>query len=211
MSRYSRFPRARVAGALAECGEKQARRRRPDPVGLRGDRQIQDLQDEVVAVARQYNIRLMGPNIYGFYDTPKNLCATFCTPYDVKGKVALSSQSGGVGMAIVGFSRSAKMGVSAIVGLGNKSDIDEDDLLTFFEQDDATQAIAMHFEDLKDGRTFAKPPPGFRKKSPSSRSRRAAPRWARAPRAPIPRRWRATTGYKRTCSGKAAWCGPQPE
>ncbi len=47
------------------------------------------------------------------------------------------------------------MGVSAIVGLGNKSDIDEDDLLTFFEQDDHTQAIAMHFEDLKDGRAFA--------------------------------------------------------
>ena len=58
-------------------------------------------------------------------------------------------------MAIVGFSRSAKMGVSAIVGLGNKSDIDEDDLLTFFEQDDNTQVIAMHVEDLKDGRSFA--------------------------------------------------------
>ena len=71
----------------------------------------------------------MGPNIYGFYYTPKNLCATFCTAYDVKGKAALSSQSGGIGMAIIGFSRSAKMGVSAIVGLGNKSDIDEDDLL----------------------------------------------------------------------------------
>ena len=58
-------------------------------------------------------------------------------------------------MAIVGFSRSAKMGVSAIVGLGNKSDIDEDDLLTFFEQDPNTQVIAMHVEDLKDGRAFA--------------------------------------------------------
>src|SRR5208282_2789640 len=75
----------------------------------------------------------MGPNIYGFYYTPEHLCATFCTAYDVQGKVALSSQSGGVGMAIVGFSRSAKMGVSAIVGLGNKSDLDEDDLLTFVE------------------------------------------------------------------------------
>jgi acyl-CoA synthetase (NDP forming) len=45
--------------------------------------------------------------------------------------------------------------VSAIVGLGNKSDLDEDDLLTFFEQDDNTQVIAMHVEDLKDGRSFA--------------------------------------------------------
>src|SRR5204863_451474 len=107
------------------------------------------------SVARKYDIRLMGPNIYGFYYTPKNLCATFCTAYDFKGVTALSSQSGGIGMAIIGFSRSAKMGVSAIVGLGNKSDIDEDDLLTFFEQDDNTQIIAQHCEDLKDGRAFA--------------------------------------------------------
>jgi acyl-CoA synthetase (NDP forming) len=96
----------------------------------------------------------MGPNIYGYYYTPEHLCATFCTPYDVQGQVALSSQSGGIGMAILGFSRSTRMGVSAIVGLGNKSDIDEDDLLTFFEQDDNTQCIALHMEDLKDGRAF---------------------------------------------------------
>jgi acyl-CoA synthetase (NDP forming) len=44
--------------------------------------------------------------------------------------------------------------VSAIVGLGNKADIDEDDLLTFFEQDDATNCVALHMEDLKDGRAF---------------------------------------------------------
>jgi acyl-CoA synthetase (NDP forming) len=58
------------------------------------------------------------------------------------------------------------MGVSAIVGLGNKSDIDEDDLLTFFEQDDATQAIAMHMEDLKDGRSFADVAKRVSKKKP---------------------------------------------
>src|SRR5262245_62687473 len=115
----------------------------------------QPLQDELLATAREHNIRIMGPNIYGFYYTPENLCATFCTAFDVKGKAALSSQSGGVGMSIIGFSRSTKMGVSAIVGLGNKSDLDEDDLLTFFEQDPNTQAIAMHCEDLKDGRAFA--------------------------------------------------------
>ncbi len=148
------IPARAVAGALAECGEKQIPGAVLIPSGF-AETGNQDLQDEIVKVARQYNVRLMGPNIYGFYYTPKNLCATFCTPYDVKGKVALSLQSGGVGMAIVGFSRSTRMGVSAIVGLGNKSDIDEDDLLTFFEHDDNTQAIAMHFEDLKDGRAFA--------------------------------------------------------
>src|SRR5262245_34256173 len=108
----------------------------------------------------------MGPNIYGFYYTWANLCATFCSAYDVKGHAALSSQSGGIGMAIIGFSRSAKMGVSAIVGLGNKSDIDEDDLLAFFEQDPNTNLIAQHCEDLKDGRAFAEAARRVSKKKP---------------------------------------------
>ena len=125
-----------------------------------------ELQDQLLAVARKNNVRIMGPNIYGFYYTPSNLCATFCTPYDVKGKTALSSQSGGVGMSIIGFSRSTKMGVSAIVGLGNKSDLDEDDLLTYFEQDDNTDVIAMHAEDLKDGRSFAEVAKRVSKKKP---------------------------------------------
>ncbi len=125
-----------------------------------------ELQEELVAMARKYNVRIMGPNIYGFYYTPANLCATFCTPYDVKGKAALSSQSGGVGMSIIGFSRSTKMGVSAIVGLGNKSDLDEDDLLIYFEQDPNTDVIAMHAEDLKDGRSFAEVAERVSKKKP---------------------------------------------
>jgi acetyl coenzyme A synthetase (ADP forming)-like protein len=148
------IPARFVAQVLAEVGQRNIPGAVLIPSGF-AEVGEQALQDEVVRVARQYNVRLMGPNIYGFYYTPKNLCATFCTPYDEKGQVALSSQSGGVGMAIVGFSRSTRMGVSAIVGLGNKSDLDEDDLLTFFEQDPNTQVIAMHVEDLKDGRAFA--------------------------------------------------------
>lgn len=148
------IPAKLVAQALEEVGRKGIPGAVLIPSGFAETGNVEG-QEEIVAIARKHNIRLMGPNIYGFYYTPKNLCATFCTPYDVKGKAALSSQSGGIGMAIIGFSRSAKMGVSAIVGLGNKSDIDEDDLLTFFEQDDETEIIAQHCEDLKDGRAFA--------------------------------------------------------
>ncbi len=148
------IPARFVAQVLLEVGQKQIPGAILIPSGF-AEVGEDGLQQDVVRVAREHNVRLMGPNIYGFYYTPKHLCATFCTPYNEKGEVALSSQSGGVGMAIIGFSRSAKMGVSAIVGLGNKSDIDEDDLLTFFEQDDNTRVIAMHVEDLKDGRAFA--------------------------------------------------------
>ena len=159
------IPAKLVAGALVECGEKKIAGAVLIPSGYAETGQ-HELQAELVAIGRKYNIRLMGPNIYGFYYTPANLCATFCTAYDVKGSAALSSQSGGIGMAIIGFSRSAKMGVSAIVGLGNKSDIDEDDLLIFFEQDPNTKVIAQHCEDLKDGRAFAEVARRVSKKKP---------------------------------------------
>ncbi len=142
------------AGAMEEVGQKGIPGAVMIPSGFAEVGET-EAQDELLGVARKHGVRIMGPNIYGFYYTPSNLCATFCTPYDVKGKTALSSQSGGVGMSIIGFSRSTGMGVSAIVGLGNKSDLDEDDLLAFFEQDDNTDVVAMHAEDLKDGRSFA--------------------------------------------------------
>ena len=159
------IPAKLVAGALTECGEKKIAGAVLIPSGF-AESGEPEMQEDLVAIGRKYNIRLMGPNIYGFYYTPANLCATFCTAYDVKGSAALSSQSGGIGMAIIGFSRSAKMGVSAIVGLGNKSDIDEDDLLIFFENDPHTNVIAQHCEDLKDGRAFAEVAKRVSKKKP---------------------------------------------
>ena len=159
------IPAKFVAAALVECGEKKIPGAVLIPSGFAETGNIEG-QKEIQAIGHKYGVRLMGPNIYGFYYTWKNLCATFCTAYDVKGHAALSSQSGGIGMAIIGFSRSAKMGVSAIVGLGNKSDIDEDDLLTFFEQDDNTHIIAQHCEDLKDGRAFAEVAKRVSKKKP---------------------------------------------
>ncbi|WUJ68024.1 acetate--CoA ligase family protein [Kribbella soli] len=154
-----------VAGALEQCGKKGVAGAILIPSGF-AETGEQELQDEVVAIAREHNVRILGPNIYGYYYLPESLCATFCTPYDVRGSVALSSQSGGIGMAILGFSRSSRMGVSAIVGVGNKADIDEDDLLTFFESDDNTNLIAMHLEDLKDGRAFAETAARVSKKKP---------------------------------------------
>jgi acyl-CoA synthetase (NDP forming) len=159
------IPAKFVAQALVEVGEKKIPGAVLIPSGFAETGNVAG-QKEIQEIGHKYGVRLMGPNIYGFYYTWKNLCATFCTAYDIKGGAALSSQSGGIGMAIIGFSRSAKMGVSAIVGLGNKSDLDEDDLLTFFEQDDNTNVIAMHFEDLKDGRAFAEVAKRVSKKKP---------------------------------------------
>jgi len=112
------------------------------------------LQEELLARAREYGVRILGPNIFGVYYTPEALCATFCIPYTQRGAAAFSAQSGGVGMAIIGYTRKHKMGISAIVGVGNKSDVDEDDLIEYFGQDPNTRVIVLHAEDIKDGDAF---------------------------------------------------------
>ncbi|WTL16470.1 acetate--CoA ligase family protein [Streptomyces sp. NBC_01506] len=147
------IPAKFVATALEEVGRKNIPNAVLIPSGF-AETGEHELQQQIVTIAEENGIRLLGPNIYGYYSTWQDLCATFCTPYDVKGGVALTSQSGGIGMAILGFARTTRTGVSAIVGLGNKSDLDEDDLLTWFGEDDNTDCIAMHLEDLKDGRAF---------------------------------------------------------
>ncbi|MCA1218123.1 acetate--CoA ligase family protein [Streptomyces sp. 8L] len=147
------IPAKFVPAALEEVGRKGIPNAVLIPSGF-AETGEHELQDRIVKIAEEHGIRLLGPNIYGYYSTWQDLCATFCTPYDVKGGVALTSQSGGIGMAILGFARTTKTGVSAIVGLGNKSDLDEDDLLTWFGEDPHTECIAMHLEDLKDGRAF---------------------------------------------------------
>ncbi|WP_435864535.1 acetate--CoA ligase family protein [Streptomyces sparsogenes] len=147
------IPATFVPAALEEVGRKGIPNAVLIPSGF-AETGEHELQRRIVTIAEEHGIRLLGPNIYGYYSTWQDLCATFCTPYDVKGPVALTSQSGGIGMAILGFARTTRTGVSAIVGLGNKSDVDEDDLLTYFAEDPHTQCIAMHLEDLKDGRAF---------------------------------------------------------
>ncbi|MHA4819742.1 acetate--CoA ligase family protein [Streptomyces aculeolatus] len=147
------IPAAYVPAALEEVGRKGVPNAVLIPSGF-AETGEHELQRRITDIAAEYGVRVLGPNIYGYYSTWQDLCATFCTPYDVKGGVALTSQSGGIGMAILGFARTTRTGVSAIVGLGNKSDVDEDDLLTYFGEDDNTTCIAMHLEDLKDGRAF---------------------------------------------------------
>src|SRR3982075_1619839 len=78
------IPAKFVAQALTEVGEKKIPGAVLIPSGFAETGNVAG-QEELVAIARKYDIRLMGPNIYGFYYTHKNLCATFCTAYDVKG------------------------------------------------------------------------------------------------------------------------------
>ena len=159
------IPAKLVVDTIAKVGDRGIPTAILTPSGFAETGEVA-LQRQLIEVAGAHGVRFVGPNIYVVYHTPGQMSAASTTPYDVRGPVALASQSGGIGMAILAFGRSTKLGVSSIVGLGNKADIDEDDLLTFFEQDEATNCVALHMEDLKDGRAFVEVARRVSKKKP---------------------------------------------
>lgn len=114
-----------------------------------------DLEASVVETAKKYGIRFIGPNCQGITYTPNNLCASWPLMKS-KGNMAIISQSGTVGAAFAGWAEEDDLGVSSFVSLGNKSDIDEIDLIRYFSVDNSTSVIGIYLEGVKDGQTFMK-------------------------------------------------------
>ncbi|MPW39999.1 acetyl CoA synthetase [Thermococcus sp. 101 C5] len=112
------------------------------------------VEQQLVETAHKYGMRILGPNIFGVVYTPAKLNATFGPTDVMPGKLALISQSGALGIALMGWTILEKVGLSAVVSVGNKSDIDDADLLEYFETDENTGAILIYMEGVKDGRKF---------------------------------------------------------
>ena len=126
-----------------------------------------EMQEELLAEARKHNVRVMGPNIYGFYYTPANLCAPRSARLTTsRGRWRCRPRAAAWACPSSASAAPPGWGSRPSSGLGNKSDLDEDDLLTYFEQDDNTQVVAMHAEDLKDGRSFYEVASRVSKKKP---------------------------------------------
>jgi len=178
-NRYCRvrhFRRASSPRRLIECGEKKVVGAILISVGLCRKPANVKGQEEIQAIGQKYGIRLMGPNIYGFLLYPRPICgATFCTAYRRQGLCGPCRRNpAAIGMAIIGlFSALGQDGrLGNLSASATSPNIDEDDLLTFFEQDDNTpRYIAQHCEDLKDGqRPFAGSRPSARCRRKKSRS-----------------------------------------
>lgn len=112
-----------------------------------------DLEASVVETAKKHGIRFIGPNCQGITYTPNNLCAAWPLMKS-KGNMAIISQSGTVGAAFAGWAEEDNLGLSSFISLGNKSDIDEIDLIKYFSLDNSTNVIGIYLEGVKDGQTF---------------------------------------------------------
>jgi acetate---CoA ligase (ADP-forming) len=113
------------------------------------------LEEECLRIARQYGLRLMGPNCIGLLDTHFPIDATFLPPPGpTPGDVAFISHSGAICAAVIDWARGQGFGLSRLVSLGNQVDVTETDVLAPVAADRFTRVLALYLEGVSDGRRF---------------------------------------------------------
>lgn len=108
------------------------------------------LQDEMLAIAKQYNVRVVGPNCMGIANLDYGLNCTSLGFYP-KGPIGLISQSGNVGITVAYDAAKYDIGFSKLIFFGNQSDLSIHEFLEYFGQDENTKVIAMYVEGIKSG------------------------------------------------------------
>ncbi|MHA1973439.1 MAG: acetate--CoA ligase family protein [Candidatus Hodarchaeales archaeon] len=108
-------------------------------------------EHQIVNFAKENNMRILGPNIFGIFSAKSPVNATFGNKHIKKGSVAIVTQSGALGIAMIGKTDTEGIGLSAIVSVGNKSDIDEADLIEYLVTDEQTKVILLYIEGLRHG------------------------------------------------------------
>ncbi|MCK2217715.1 GNAT family N-acetyltransferase [Actinomadura sp. ATCC 31491] len=115
-------------------------------------------QDELARLARAYGLRVVGPNCLGIANTDRavRLNATLAATIPGRGKVGFFSQSGALGTALLQRVAQRGMGISSFVSAGNRADVSGNDLLQYWEEDDATEVILLYLESLGNPRKFTR-------------------------------------------------------
>ena len=149
-------PAPAMPQAIAECGERGIRAAILAAGGFRETGAAgAALEDECLRVARQYGIRLIGPNCIGLLDTHLPLDTTFLPPPGpTPGAVAFISHSGAICAAVIDWARGQGFGLSRLVSLGNQLDVTETDVLRAVAADPYTRVVTLYLEGVSDGRRF---------------------------------------------------------
>ncbi len=116
------------------------------------------LQAQLVEKVRGYGMRMVGPNCLGLINTDPEvrLGASFSPTYPNHGSIAMSSQSGALGIAILELATKLHLGLSCFVSVGNKADVTGNDLLQYWEEDPQTNVILLYLESFGNPRRFAR-------------------------------------------------------
>ena len=142
-----------VAEVVEECGKKGVKGLLIITSGFSevGNRA---LEEQIVAIAKRYGTRILGPNIVGYLSNSDKLNASFAPFLPLPGKAALVSQSGALLIAMDAATYTRRVGFDKLVSIGNMSDVDFADIITWLDSDDNTTCISLYIEGLKNGRSF---------------------------------------------------------
>jgi acyl-CoA synthetase (NDP forming) len=162
-------PSVAVPGVLEEAGGKNVK---AAVIISAGFKEVGNhaLEDQVVAVAKKYGIRVLGPNCLGVFYAKTGVDSLFlpeiktlstgkevvATPRPMSGNIAMITQSGAFGSAALDYLTGRQMGVSKFVSFGNKCDTSESDILEYLLYDKETDVVLLYLEDVKSGKDFLK-------------------------------------------------------
>ena len=110
---------------------------------------------DLLAICRQYGMRLVGPNCFGIIVPWIGLDASMAANHPLPGVAGVVVQSGGMGIALLEQMSRLGIGVSSFASLGDKYDVSTDDLLTWWAQDEVTRIAVLYVESFGNPRKFA--------------------------------------------------------
>lgn len=160
-------PSHTVAGIIKECGEAGVGGLLVISAGFKemGDK-AEDRTNEIVRLARQYNMRMVGPNCLGLINPRLKLNASFSQRTANPGKIAFISQSGALCTALLDWAEEQNVGFSHFVSAGSMLDVGFHDLIDFFGSDPKTSSILIYMESLTDARKFMSAARAFSRSKP---------------------------------------------
>lgn len=144
------IPANLVVNAIKKCAEKKVKYVQIITSGfseIGNDKE----EKEIAEIAKKSRMRVVGPNMFGLYSSSVSLNCTFSASKIMSGHVAILTQSGALGIAMIGKTAVSGIGLSAIISIGNKCDVDESDLLEYLIDHDDTKVILIYMEGVKNG------------------------------------------------------------
>jgi len=148
-------PAPAVPAVIRDCGEKKVKNAviisaNFKETGAEGEK----LQQDLIEQAAEYNIRVIGPNCMGIACPKSSLFAMGSPTAPPAGKIAFVSQSGNLGIQLLGWAENAGMGISRFISSGNEAVTKSHQILEFYGADPDTEVIIMYLEGISDGEKF---------------------------------------------------------
>ncbi len=148
-------PAVTIPDIMEECGKKGIKHVVIESAGFREHgEEGKVLEEKIVKTTKKYGMRFIGPNCIGTMDIHSGLCGPFVTFKNnfKKGGISIVTQSGGIGFSLLTIFQGENLGLSKFASIGNKLNVDENDIIKYLITDPKTDIIIVYLEGISHGR-----------------------------------------------------------